>query len=482
MKVPRRSTLTLLLAFLLLSSPVLHESHVIGQVRSEEDSSNDDQSTNENPNAYRGIIGNQAGVSISAAEVFRSFSSKSTTNDLDAVRRASAKPKVSRRSCSRQPAARLRYVSLPRLELAVTKRLAAGEQVTSEMRFLAGLFRADYLYIYPETGDVVIAGPADAWQRTKSGSVLTVNSKQPVLRLEDLVVALRAFANGEKGPGEVGCSIDPTPQGLARMQAYVRYISQRPPSAPVIAAGLKKALGEQTVSVIGVPPTTRFARVMIEADYRMKLIGIGLETPAVPIKSYLSLARPRSSPNGMARWYFTPRYDCIRTSPDRRVLQLSSSGARLVGAAELVSSAGIRSQLSTQDRASQGFARDFTRKYAALAKAEPIYAELRNVMDLSIIGAALQFFEVYAACDWQPELLLNASKLDVESHAVPTKLPTAVNAVWKGRRLLTPVGGGVSIRSAEAFESLRVMHDPVELVRPVVPVDLVDDKWWWDDE
>ena len=314
------------------------------------------------------------------------------------------------------------------------------------------------------------------------GDVLSVDSRLPVLRLEDLIVALRAFPHNDAGASEIGCSIDPTPKGLARMQAYVKSVSRRPPSAHMIAAGLKKSLGKQKVTVQGIPASTHFARVMVEADYRMKLIGIGLEKPAVPIKSYLALARPRSSSNGMARWYFTPQYGSIRMSRDRRVLQLGSSGARLVGEAELVSANGERSQSARRDRASMGFTADFTRKYAALAKAEPIYAELRNVMDLSIIAAGLQFLDAYEKCDWQPDLFLNASKLDVETHEVPTKLPTAVNAVWKGRRLLTPVGGGVSIRSTDAFESMQTISDAVLPECPEIPSNLADDQWWWDDE
>ena len=472
--------LTMLLSVAIVSSPVLHCSCAFGQIRTDEDTSNEEEPTNqEDPNTNGGVIGNQAGVSINALDVLRSLSTSDSTNELDTLRRSSGKSKARNRTL-RKPAVRMRYVSLPRLERAVAKRTTEGEPLTAEMKYLAGLFRADCLYIYPEHDDVVIAGPAGNWHQTRSGNVLSAGSRAPVLRLEDLIVALRAFPGNGAGVSEIGCSIDPTSQGLARMQAYVKSIARRPPSAQVIAAGLKKSLGKQKVTVHGIPASTHFARVMVEADYRMKLIGIGLETPAVAIKSYLSLARPRSPSNGMARWYFTPQYECIRMDRDRQVLQLVSTGARLSGEAELVSANGERSQSARRDRASVGFTTDFTRKYAALAKAEPIYAELRNVMDLSIIGAALRFLDAYERCDWQPDVFLNASKLDVENHDVPTKLPTAVNVVWKGRRLLTPVGGGVSIRSSEVFESMQTIADTTQPARPEFPSNLADDQWWWD--
>lgn len=482
MKPERLFTLTMLLVTAFVTSPILHSSRAMGQVRSEEDNPAAEDTTNEeDPNTNRGVIGNQAGVSINALNVLRSLSTSEATSDLDAMRRSSGKINARQRML-RKPAQRLRYVSLPRLERAARQCVEAGESLAAEMKHLAGLFRADYLYLYPETGDVVVAGPASEWCRTKTGDILSVQSRLPVLRLEDLVVALRAFPCNGAGASEIGCSIDPTPQGLARMQSYMKSVSQRPPSAHVIAAGLKKSQGKQKVSVQGIPANTHFARVMVEAGYRMKLIGIGLETPAVPIKSYLSLARPRSSSNGMARWYFTPQYDSIRISRDRRVLRLGSTGARLIGETELVSPDGQRSQSAGHDQASIGFTVDFTMKYAALAKAEPIYAELRNVMDLTIFAAALQVIDAYSECDWQPDLLLDASKLNIPTHKVPTELPTAVNAVWKGRRLLTPVGGGVSIRTTEAFEAMGVSDDQVLADRPRIPSNLGDGQWWWDDE
>ena len=469
--------LTVLLTIALVGSPQLHCSCAFGQIVTEEDNSSEDTANEEgtinqqDPNTNRGVVGNQAGVSINALDVLRSLSTSDSTNDLDALRRTSGRARARQRTL-RKPSQRLRYVSLPRLERIAAKCTAAGDSLTAEMRYLAGLFRVDYLYIYPETGDIVIAGPAEDWRQTRSGDVLSVRARLPVLRLEDLIVVLRAFPNDGTGVSEIGCSIDPTQQGLAKMQAYVKAISRRPPSAQVIAAGLKKSLGKQKVTIQGIPANTRFARVMVEADYRMKLIGIGLEKPAVAIKSYLALAKPRSSGNGMARWYFTPQYDSVRMSGDRRVVHFGSTGARLIGEAELVSSDGQRSQSARRDRASVGFTTDFTRKYAALARAEPIYAELLNVMDLSIVGAAIQFLDAYTECDWQPDLFLDPSRIDVETHDVPTKLPTAVNAVWKGRRLLTPVGGGVSIRITEAFEPMRIADDAFLAERPEVPADL----------
>jgi hypothetical protein len=73
------------------------------------------------------------------------------------------------------------------------------------------------------------------------------------------------------------------------MQQFLRQLGPIVPGdAQRIALGLKESLGVQEVSIRGIAPTTHFAQVLVEADYRMKLIGIGLETPPVKIESYVS--------------------------------------------------------------------------------------------------------------------------------------------------------------------------------------------------
>ena len=79
------------------------------------------------------------------------------------------------------------------------------------------------------------------------------------------------------------------------MQRFLRSIGSNadPRDAQrtqMIVEGLQSSLGLQTVRVNGVSPKTHFAAVMVEADYRMKLIGIGLEKPPVKLVSYVDRA------------------------------------------------------------------------------------------------------------------------------------------------------------------------------------------------
>ena len=75
---------------------------------------------------------------------------------------------------------------------------------------------------------------------------------------------------------------------------------------------------------------------MVEADYRMKLIGIGLEKPPIRMVSYVDRANPAAvSRNAMQRWYFMPDYQCVRTADDGKAMELVGDGVKLVGENEV---------------------------------------------------------------------------------------------------------------------------------------------------
>src|SRR6185503_8909670 len=96
---------------------------------------------------------------------------------------------------------------------------------TDDMRFLAGLTAITHVFYYPETKDIVIAGPAEGYMLDLSGRPVGIATGQSILELQDLVVALRAFPPGGGGLDVISVSIDPTKEGLAKMQQFLVKIS-----------------------------------------------------------------------------------------------------------------------------------------------------------------------------------------------------------------------------------------------------------------
>lgn len=383
----------------------------------------------------------------------------------------------------------LRKVSLTRLEAAVRDALDHNRKPSDEMRFLAGLTRIRYVFFYPDSGDVVIAGPAEGWFQDLAGHMIGMQSGRPVLELQDLIVALRTYGPDKSEGPVIGCSIDPTKEGLARMQQFLREIrgNVSPDDEDFIVEGLHTSLGLQKVRVLGVPPDTHFAQVLVEADYRMKLIGIGLERPQVKrgFSSFVDRADPSSlSRNALQRWYFVPDYQCVRISDDHLAIELVGEGVKLVGEDEVVQANGQRVGRGGASRASQAFTNSFTQKYPEIARTTPIYAQLRTMVDMAIAAAHIQREDFYGKANWSMEVFSNEELLPVQTYQAPVEVDTVVTSIWKKQQLMTPVGGGVHIEPRMALEPSNLLEDKgaqVGQARQATQLDhLKPGQWWWD--
>ena len=113
----------------------------------------------------------------------------------------------------------LRKISLRRLEAAIADHRKTGEPLNDEMKYLAGLQHIQYVFVYPELGDIVLAGPGEGWKINAQGDLVGVTTGRPVMWLDDLLVALRtAEATQQTG---ISCSIDPTDEGVVRVNKLV---------------------------------------------------------------------------------------------------------------------------------------------------------------------------------------------------------------------------------------------------------------------
>ena len=84
---------------------------------------------------------------------------------------------------------------------------------------------------------------------------------------------------------------------------------------------------------------------------------------------------------------------------------------------------------------------------------EPVYAQLRNLIDMAIAAAFIQKHDYYGRASWKMEVFGSEEKFPVETYPEPRQVDTAVNVVWKGSTLMTPIGGGVNIQPLEALSA-----------------------------
>ena len=381
----------------------------------------------------------------------------------------------------------LRYVSLNRLEAFVSKQIDQGNLLSDEVLSLAGLCRLEYVFYLADSKDIVIAGPADQWHMDANNRLVGLTTGRPTLRLEDLIVALRTFASNDEHVSVIGCSIDPTKEGLKRYNQYnASFGGQLPPGADPrqIALGYKESLGLQTITIKGVPKTTHFAQILVEADYRMKLIGIGLQDPIIPLQSWIERTSPGANANSLQRWYFQADYSSVTTNEAGTALHLQGRGVKLSGEKESVQKSGDRTRTgNTGDQASKGFTKEFTEKFDKLADVTPVFFEMRNLFDISVAAAFIQERNLYEKSGWKLGIFNDETKCRVNTAAGVSQVETAVNAVWKNSQLVTPVGGGVHIAARKLVDpSITKVDKEIDNLRDKgsAPANLAADQWWWD--
>jgi len=383
----------------------------------------------------------------------------------------------------------LRMVSLPRLERQVQLRLAAGQQPTEAMQTLAGLQRIEHLFVYPEQRDLVVAGPAGDWQRDAENRIVSTETGLPVVRLVDLVVVLRHAMSGRNA--QFGCAITPTQEALARVQTFVKESNKRPVAVNRRSAWLEElrsTLGKQEIEVYGLDPRTRAARVLVEADYRMKLVGMGIEEGVPGVTSYLETvaARPGGPPPmGVLRWWFTLNYDAVEASPDRRAFAIRGQGAKVLSENELLTAQGKRVHTGQSDELNRRFAHDFTRHFDALARKYPVYADLRNVFDLALVSALIEAEGLADRVGWHLTCFGDAAGYPVGLAPAPTQVDTVVNhRVIRRDTFIAGVSGGVSVDPAPLVSAgaIRIdqsgrlgrRHDEAKPDKPPL------EAWWWE--
>lgn len=428
----------------------------------------------------------EGGVRVDAGGLVHSLLKEDRKGDLTILWKSSSE--VGENDNVRQ-ASNLRKVSLPRLERALKLKLAAGEPITEDMLVLAGLQKIQYVLVYPETGDIVLAGPAGDWKTDEEGRLVGAETGRPALRLDDLVVILRHMAADPAAP--FGCSITPIQENLAKAKAYLEQTASKPLKPGGRGAwmdGLRDAMGQQKVEFYGIDPRTRVGRVMFEADYRMKLVGLGLEPGTRDVTSYLDSIKLKSGEappaTGVLRWWFTLNYEAILASPARDAFELQGQGVQVLSENEMIAEDGSRIHTGKSDHHTALFAKNFTKAFPALAEKYHVYAELQNVFDLALVCSLIESSDLPQQVNWQQTCFLNDAQYTVPLGFAPQFVESVVNhKLINKKHVVGAVSGGVRIDAAGTVSSSLTTDQAGQLGSHrdrATPDSLPVTQWWWD--
>jgi hypothetical protein len=277
-----------------------------------------------------------------------------------------------------------------------------------------------------------------------------------------LLVAIRTAATSAQAG--ISCSIDPTPEGVQRLNAHaatLKTIGNRKSTE----AGIEKALGRQIVTFAGVPATSHFAAVLVAADYRMKRLAMNFEqSPVGGMPSFLHLYNPAGAgmSNLMQRFWLEPKFESIVRSPDGLAWEFRGAGVKCMTEEDFAAQGGQAQHSGKSDPVAQKWADNMTSHYEELAVAVPVFGELRNCMQLAVVGALVVHERMMEKADCSFTALSQDSAFKTLELPAPAQVDSCVSMVKRGSNWVISASGGINIRPAQFVSKAQENAAPAE--------------------
>ena len=351
----------------------------------------------------------------------------------------------------------LQKVSLRRVLEDVQRAVTERELVSPEVLTLGGLEQIEYVFVDPDGHDLVLAGPSDEITVDENGIFVGATSGRPLLLLEDLVVALRSIDAARMGG--MRCSIDPTPEGIARLQEVLSS-TKRMPNPQKIFRSMEEALGPQQVTVGGVPADTHFAQVLVAADYRMKRIGMGLESSEIAeLPSYLSMVQAAAGSTILPRFWLEAQYSPIARDPDELGWKLTGGKMVCLTETDLLAREGMKRGSGRTDKNAARWCERMTAYYDDLASNKPVFRELMNCVDLAVVAALIDSRQLADRAGLDLSLLKDTFSVQLSRYEVPKQVPTVAHGMKRGSRWILSASGGVQFQPWAFLENVVEVQD-----------------------
>jgi hypothetical protein len=359
----------------------------------------------------------------------------------------------------------LRKISLKKLDAKVKTVVDQYEVLPDTVRYLGGLTSIDYIIAVPEENDLLLLGPAEGWRADSTGHIVGNQTGQPVLMLEDFLTVLRAW-NQPVPPRVLACSIEPPPETLTKLtRLHQQYSNIDANNADAYFAALEETYGESSITITGVPASSRYARVLVAADFRMKRIALGLEpSHARNIPSYVSLISV-SRPNITPYFNLVPEYAALTHDSKKLTWRLG----------------GLKIRASSQtgdgtDRAASAWCRNLETNYEALVKSQPVFGELRNNMTFALAAALIHQENLLQKADCTLTILLDETRLKLMEHPVPKSVTNRSIKSQSGFSTIVACGS-VEINPVGTVRNNVRLENRLDTERARL-IQTTGDEWW----
>jgi hypothetical protein len=229
--------------------------------------------------------------------------------------------------------------------------------------------------------------------------------------------------------------------------------------------------------------------VLVEADYRMKLVGMGLEEGTADVPSYLKLIKLERGqappPLDVLRWWFTLKYDAVSATEGRDAFEIRGPGVQVLSENELLTELGQRVHTGASQPLNAEFAARFTKHFPALAQKYPVYADLQNIFDLALVSALIRTQGVADRVEWHMTCFLDPEQYQLALGPAPQSVDTVINhRVIGGKHIIVGVSGGVRAEPYRFVAKGSIKTDDYGALKAhranSKAGDLPLEAWWWD--
>ena len=194
--------------------------------------------------------------------------------------------------------------------------------------------------------------------------------------------------------------------------------------------------------------------MLLAADYRMKRLAMDFElSPVRGLTSFLQMYKStgRGMDNMLPRWWLEPKYESVLRSPDGLAWEFNGASVKCMTEEDFATANGQREHLGKPNAVAQKWADNMTAHYDELCVAAPVFGELRNCMQLAMVGALVAHERMAdkAGCTL-PSLMQESVLKFASSTAAPTQVDSHISMFQKGTNWIISASGGVNISPARS--------------------------------
>ena len=289
------------------------------------------------------------------------------------------------------------------LSLKTLTDLVKAGHFTDEVRNMGGIGKVVGYVLDKKNRDVILVGVS--------------SNTSPSINIDDFVVDIRNVWNGLPDPY---CSLDPQPENIIMLK---KFLSQQSPFASERDSGhfmdeLREKCGPQRVRIGGVPRDSRFAHVMINADYHMKKVQQGIIS-VPPIHSQLDIMLedmrekirkydrlPESKLSISRFWFHIKNGEPTFIKQDGMVM-IKRCTMVVLTEKQRCDADGVLHDVAEDDDYAIAFAKEMSDYLSSGSLTVPEYSELNNLFRLHALVKAMHYENVFDTSDIDLNFWLN---------------------------------------------------------------------------